>query len=56
MPFQLEGVNWLTYKWYELKSCILADDMGLGKTVCLIVWLTQASTDAEAHPSLLFRP
>ena len=28
--YQLEGVNWLTWNWYNKRSCILADEMGLG--------------------------
>jgi hypothetical protein len=28
--YQLEGVNWLTWNWYNSRSCILADEMGLG--------------------------
>ena len=31
--YQLEGVNWLLWNWYNRRSCILADEMGLGK-VC----------------------
>lgn len=32
MDFQMQGLNWLYYQWYNGQSCILADDMGLGKT------------------------
>lgn len=32
-PWQLSGVSWLTFNWYNRRSCILADEMGLGKTV-----------------------
>ena len=31
--YQLEGLNWLTYCWYNNQHSILADEMGLGKTV-----------------------
>jgi len=31
--YQLEGVNWLLFNWYNRRSCILADEMGLGKTI-----------------------
>jgi hypothetical protein len=31
--YQLEGVNWLTWNWYNKRSCILADEMGLGQFV-----------------------
>jgi len=29
--YQLEGVNWLLFNWFNNRSCILADEMGLGK-------------------------
>ena len=29
--YQLEGVNWLLFNWWNRRSCILADEMGLGK-------------------------
>jgi hypothetical protein len=29
--YQLEGVNWLLFNWWNKRSCILADEMGLGK-------------------------
>jgi len=28
--YQLEGVNWLLWNWWNRRSCILADEMGLG--------------------------
>lgn len=37
--YQVEGVNWLRFCWFERRSCILADEMGLGKTVQSIVFL-----------------
>lgn len=36
-PYQLEGLNWLKFSWYNSHNCILADEMGLGKTVSLNV-------------------
>lgn len=35
--YQLEGLNWLKFSWYNSHNCILADEMGLGKTVSLNV-------------------
>lgn len=32
--YQLEGVNWLLFNWWNKRSCILADEMGLGKVRC----------------------
>lgn len=36
--YQLEGLNWLRYCWYNNSNCILADEMGLGKqeVVCFL--------------------
>lgn len=31
--YQVEGVNWLHFSWYNRRNTILADEMGLGKTV-----------------------
>lgn len=31
--YQIEGVNWLLFSWYQRRNCILADEMGLGKTL-----------------------
>jgi Chromo (CHRromatin Organisation MOdifier) domain len=28
--YQLEGLNWLLFNWWNRRSCILADEMGLG--------------------------
>ena len=53
MPFQLDGVNWLTYKWWELKSCILADDMGLGKTVQIAALIGVLGAKYKSEPVLL---
>jgi len=39
--YQLEGVNWLLWNWYNERSCILADEMGLGKTIQSIGFLHQ---------------
>ncbi|ORX91536.1 hypothetical protein K493DRAFT_286696 [Basidiobolus meristosporus CBS 931.73] len=40
MKHQLDGLNWLLYKWKNRCSCILADDMGLGKTIQIISFLS----------------
>jgi chromodomain-helicase-DNA-binding protein 4 len=36
MPYQMEGLNWLLYNFYQKKNVILADEMGLGKTIQII--------------------
>jgi SNF2 family DNA or RNA helicase len=28
--YQLEGLNWLVFNWYQRRNSILADEMGLG--------------------------
>jgi len=38
-PYQLEGLNWLRYCWYNRTNSILADEMGLGKTVQSVAML-----------------
>lgn len=42
--YQIEGVNWLIFSWYQRRNCILADEMGLGKT--LQVGLGESGLDA----------
>ncbi|GAM18730.1 hypothetical protein SAMD00019534_019050 [Acytostelium subglobosum LB1] len=32
-PYQIQGLNWLTYCWHHKRNSILGDEMGLGKTV-----------------------
>jgi SNF2 family DNA or RNA helicase len=39
--YQLEGVNWLLWNWWNKRSCILADEMGLGKTIQTVGFLNQ---------------
>ncbi|CAN0150637.1 unnamed protein product [Ascophyllum nodosum] len=39
--YQLEGVNWLLWNWWNHRSSILADEMGLGKTVQTVGFLDQ---------------
>lgn len=41
MPFQMEGFQWLLYKYFKRESCILADDMGLGKTYVVFLFFFQ---------------
>lgn len=39
-PFQLTGLNWLSYLWSKGENGILADEMGLGKTVQSVSYLS----------------
>ena len=35
--YQLEGVNWLLFNWWNKRSCILADEMGLVRNISCAV-------------------
>jgi hypothetical protein len=57
--YQLEGVNWLLFNWWNKRSCILADEMGLGKTIqsmCFIQSLQDLSTTGIRGPFLIVAP
>lgn len=56
IDFQLEGVNWLRYGWYNEKPGILADEMGLGKTVQIITFLASIWKEGRAGPFLVVVP
>eukprot|EP00026_Physarum_polycephalum_P000102 Phypoly_transcript_00102.p1 GENE.Phypoly_transcript_00102~~Phypoly_transcript_00102.p1 ORF type:complete len:2164 (+),score=408.47 Phypoly_transcript_00102:294-6785(+) len=43
-PYQLEGLNWLVFCWYQRRNSILADEMGLGKTVQAVSTLNHLFT------------
>lgn len=57
--YQLEGVNWLLWNYYNNRSCILADEMGLGKTIQSIGFLNQLQKIKNTHirgPFLVVAP
>ena len=57
--YQLEGVNWLLFNWWNRRSCILADEMGLGKTiqsVGFIKLLQDLPTTGVRGPYLIVAP
>lgn len=56
MDFQLEGVNWLYYKFLQKQNAILADDMGLGKTIQVIGFLTTLIERHACWPFLVVAP
>jgi len=42
--YQVEGLEWLAYNWFQGRGSILADEMGLGKTiqsVCFLEYMTR---------------
>ncbi|GFR06003.1 chromodomain-helicase-DNA-binding protein 7 [Trichonephila clavata] len=54
--YQLEGVNWLTFCWYNSQNCILADEMGLGKTIQSITFLNEIDKYGIPGPFLVIAP
>ena len=56
MKYQVDGLNWLYYRWYLQKNAILADEMGLGKTIQIIGLLATLVQDHTCFPFLLVVP
>ena len=56
MKYQIDGLNWLYYRWYLQKNAILADEMGLGKTIQIIGLLATLVQDHTCFPFLLVVP
>uniref|UniRef100_A0A7N6BDE4 DNA helicase n=1 Tax=Anabas testudineus TaxID=64144 RepID=A0A7N6BDE4_ANATE len=54
--YQLEGVNWLLFNWYNRQNCILADEMGLGKTIQSIALLSEVYAAGVQGPFLVIAP
>uniref|UniRef100_A0A671NGX0 Chromodomain-helicase-DNA-binding protein 7-like n=1 Tax=Sinocyclocheilus anshuiensis TaxID=1608454 RepID=A0A671NGX0_9TELE len=54
--YQLEGVNWLLFNWYNTRNCILADEMGLGKTIQSITFLHEIYLKGIHGPFLVIAP
>ncbi|KAK5859635.1 hypothetical protein PBY51_021178 [Eleginops maclovinus] len=54
--YQLEGVNWLLFNWYNRQNCILADEMGLGKTIQSIALLSEEYDAGVTGPFLIIAP
>ena len=57
--YQLEGVNWLIWNWWNKRSCILADEMGSGKTIqsmCFLDRLYHLQTTKVRGPFLIVAP
>ncbi|XP_061695870.1 chromodomain-helicase-DNA-binding protein 7 isoform X2 [Syngnathoides biaculeatus] len=54
--YQLEGLNWLTFNWYNSRNCILADEMGLGKTIQSITFLYEIYMKGIQGPFLVIAP
>uniref|UniRef100_A0A8C0B9B0 Chromodomain helicase DNA binding protein 9 n=1 Tax=Buteo japonicus TaxID=224669 RepID=A0A8C0B9B0_9AVES len=54
--YQLEGLNWLLFNWYNRRNCILADEMGLGKTIQSITFLYEILLAGIRGPFLIIAP
>ncbi len=55
--YQLEGLNWLTWNWYNYRNSILADEMGLGKTIQSVSYLNHLVTREHVRgPFLIIAP
>lgn len=57
--YQLEGVNWLLFNWWNKRSCILADEMGLGKTIQSTAFLRELQSNENTQirgPFLIVAP
>lgn len=55
-PYQLEGVNWLLFSWYNGRNCLLADEMGLGKTIQSLTFLDGIFQYGIRGPFLVIAP
>lgn len=56
MEYQMEGLNWLYYRWHQRQNAILADEMGLGKTIQIIGFLATLQQKHKCWPFLIVVP
>jgi len=56
MEYQMDGLNWLYYKFMRRDNVILADDMGLGKTVQVISLFATLIQRHQCWPFLVVAP
>ncbi|KAH6633608.1 PHD/FYVE-zinc-finger like domain-containing protein [Boeremia exigua] len=56
MKYQMEGLNWLYYQWYNQKNGILADEMGLGKTIQVIGFMATLVQEHNCFPFIIVVP
>jgi chromodomain-helicase-DNA-binding protein 4 len=56
MAYQMDGVNWIYYMFFQKQNAILADDMGLGKTVQIITFLAALIENFSCFPFLVVVP
>ncbi|CEH15697.1 snf2 family dna-dependent atpase [Ceraceosorus bombacis] len=56
LDFQLEGLNWMRFNWFNHQPGILADEMGLGKTIQMISFLGSLYHEYNVSPFLIVVP
>ena len=56
MEYQVEGMNWLLYRFHQGKNAMLADEMGLGKTIQVIGFLATLQRNHGCWPFLIVVP
>jgi len=54
--YQLEGLNWLSFSWFNTRNCILADEMGLGKTIQSLTFVDSVHRYGIRGPFLVIAP
>lgn len=54
--YQLEGLNWLSFSWFNGRNCILADEMGLGKTIQSLTFVDSIHRFGIRGPFLVIAP
>ncbi|ODM96291.1 Chromodomain-helicase-DNA-binding protein 7, partial [Orchesella cincta] len=54
--YQLEGLNWLSFSWFNGRNCILADEMGLGKTIQSLTFVESVHRYGIRGPFLILAP
>ncbi|KAK6337389.1 hypothetical protein TWF730_002790 [Orbilia blumenaviensis] len=54
--YQIDGMNWLYYRWFKGNNAILADEMGLGKTIQIISFLEVLRQEHKVWPFLVVAP
>ncbi|KAG7383394.1 choline dehydrogenase 7 [Phytophthora pseudosyringae] len=55
--YQLTGVNWMLFNWYQKRNSMLADEMGLGKTVQTVMYVNHlAVVERTPQPFIIVAP
>ncbi|ETO71882.1 hypothetical protein F444_11867 [Phytophthora nicotianae P1976] len=55
--YQLTGVNWMLFNWYQKRNSMLADEMGLGKTVQTVMYINHlAVVERSPQPFIIVAP